>query len=136
MPSVISSFVPGRYVCMTRFIDDTSLKVPKWFSIDALTHLPGGRKEKLKRPKQTQLVTTVGISCIQVSTQVIVYLKVKPPTEKCLSTNIVALFNSKVYNFIISCSLSVNFVIIISFGVLNSEETARTAFCKWTLIKD
>lgn len=29
MPSVIASFVPGRYVCMASFIDDASLKVPK-----------------------------------------------------------------------------------------------------------
>lgn len=138
MPSVIASFVLGRYICMTRFIGNASLKVPKWFSIDALAHPSGGHKEKLKRHKQIQLLTTVGISCIWVLTRVTVYLKLKPSSEKWLTTKIVtvALFDSKTCNFVISCSVSLNSIIIISSGVQNWEETAWTAFCKWTLIKD
>ena len=41
---VIASFVPGRDVYMPCLIEDASLKVPKWFSIDAPAHLPPWHK--------------------------------------------------------------------------------------------
>lgn len=76
-----------------------------------MAHPPGGYKEKLKRPKWTELLTTVGISCIGVPTLIIVYLKLNPSTENCLTAKIVTvdIFNFKIYNLMISCHISLDF---------------------------
>lgn len=123
-------FWTRRYIWMTHFIDDASLKIPRWFSIDAVAQPPGGHKEKLKRPKQTQLLTAVRISCVWLSALVFVYLKLKSPTENRLTTKLVTvtIFNSKIYDFIISCYVSLNFIIIIILVVQNWEKQHEQHF--------